>query len=297
MNAVYRGEPFLGRVALKSGVLTRHDLQTRFRKVHPRVFALKSAEMNTPRTIRAAWLWAGPSSVVCGGAAAFLAGEQYFGADMVDDEVELWRPAFLTPPPGIVVRRWRTAPEYVHVGGMGVTTPARTAIDLARQLSSEVRAVAALDSMCRTGRATPETIAETAFRMSGQTGVRRVLSILPAVDPRAESPKETELRLVMAATDLPSLEPQVKVHDEHGRLVSRLDLGSREWKVGLQYDGEEHLRRERRDHDSMTTARLAALGWDAPRVTQGMLRAPSMLIGFARDAFQRQGWKPGLVPL
>ncbi|MFC4754843.1 hypothetical protein [Dietzia aurantiaca] len=292
VDAVYRGEPFLGRAALQYGVLTRHDLQTRFRKVHPRVFVARSAELTTYQTIRAAWLWAGPGSVLCAGTAAFLTGEEYFGTEMVDDAVQLWRPDFRTPPPGIVVRRWRAAPESVQVGGMSVTTPARTAIDLARQLDSDVRAVAALDSMCRTGRATPDAIAETAFTMAGHTGVRRVLGLLPSVDPKAESPKETELRLLMAATDLPQLESQVEVFDELGRLVSRLDLGNREWKVGLQYDGEEHLKRERRDRDSMSNARLGVLGWDAPRVTQGMLRSPKDLIGFARAAFERQGWRP-----
>lgn len=290
VEAIYGGEPFLGRAALQCGVLTRHDLQTRFRRVHPRVFVLRSAAMNTHQKIRAAWLWAGPGSVLCSGAAAFLAGEEYFGAEMVDGGVHLWRAEYRTPPPGIVVHRWPLAPESVQVGGMSVTTPARTAIDLARQLPSDVRAVAALDSMCRTGRATSEAIAETAFRMAGQTGVRRVLGLLPVVDPKAESPKETELRLLMAGSGLPPLESQVEVFDEADRLVSRLDLGNREWKVGLQYDGEEHLKRERRDHDSVTTARLAALGWVTPRVTQGMLRAPGMLIGFARDAFERQGW-------
>lgn len=292
VDAVFKNEPFLGRVALNSGVLTRHDLQTRFRRVHPRVYVGKSAELTTYQTIRAAWLWAGPSSVLCGGAAAFLSGEEYFGEELVRKAVQLWRPGFRTPPPGIVVHRWPAAPEAVRIEGMSVTTPGRTAIDLARQFDSEVRAVAALDSMCRTGRATPDEIAETAFRMAGQTGVRRVLGLLPAVDPKAESPKETEMRLVLQRTELPPLESQVPVFDERGRVVSRLDLGNRKWKVGLHYDGEEHLKRERRDQDSVATARLAALGWDAPRITQGMLRNPTMLIGFARDAFVRQGWKP-----
>lgn len=211
---------------------------------------------------------------------------------MVDEQVSLWRPQWRTPPPGIVAHRWRSAPESIRYAGMSLTTPARTAIDLARNLSADVRAVAAMDSMCRTGRATPDAIAETAFGMAGNTGVRRVVELLPLVDPLSESPKETELRLQMAGSDLPQFESQVEIRGEYGALVSRLDLGNRQWKVGLQYDGEAHLKRERRDQDSMTTMRLASLGWDVLRVTHGMLRTPRTLRGFVREAFDRQGWKP-----
>lgn len=292
VNAVFRGEPFLAKAALEAGILTRQDLRARFRRIHPRVFARKNAELAPAQRIRAAWLWGGPSTVICGGAAAYMAGEQYFGEELVERSVQLWRPGWKAPPPGIVMHRWPTPPPVIRVNGMAVTTPARTAIDLARHLKSDVRAVAALDSMCRSGRTDPDAIAATAFGMSGHSGVRRVLGLLPMVDTRAESPKETELRLVMAGSDLPQFESQVEVFDEFGQLVSRLDLGNRQWKVGLQYDGGEHLKRERRDHDSMTMMRLAALGWETRRVTQRMLHTPEMLMGFAAEAFRRQGW-PG----
>lgn len=292
VGAVFGGEPFLASAALNVGIISRQDLRTRFRRVHPRVYVWKSTDLSTHQKIRAAWLWAGPDAVLCTGAAAFLAGEEYFGAEMVDEQVSLWRPQWRTPPPGIVAHRWRCAPESIQYSGMSLTTPARTAIDLARYLSADVRSVAAMDSMCRTGRATPDAIAETAFGMAGDTGVRRVVELLPLVDPLSESPKETELRLQMAGSDLPQFESQVELRGEYGELISRLDLGNRQWKVGLQYDGEHHLKRERRDQDSMTTMRLTSLGWDVLRVTHGMLRTPRMLRGFVREAFDRQGWKP-----
>ncbi|WP_010540835.1 hypothetical protein [Dietzia alimentaria] len=291
VDAVFGGDPFLARTALSAGIISRQDLRTRFRQVHPKVYAWKSSELSTYQKIRAAWLWAGPESVLCGGAAAYLLGEQYFGAEIVDDEVQLWRPGWRTPPDGIVARRWRSAPEHIRRSGMRMTTPARTAIDLARQVTPDVRAIAVMDSMCRTGHADPDAIAETAFAMAGKPGVRRVLELLPQVDPKAESPKETELRLQMKGAGLPRFESQVEVFDEFGTLVSRLDLGNRQWKVGLQYDGDGHLKRDRRDHDSLTMMRLASLGWEVKRVTQGMLRAPRTLRGFVKEAFERQGWE------
>lgn len=288
--AVFRGEPFLAKAALQAGVLTKQDLRARFRRIHPRVFARKNAELTSAQKIRAAWLWGGPSAVICGGAAAFLAGEQYFGDEIVEDKVQLWRPVWRSPPPGIVVHRWPLPPPVVRLDGMSVTSPARTAIDLARHLQSDVRAIAALDSMCQSGRTDPDAIASTAFEMAGHTGVRRVIGLLTMVDPGSESPKETEMRLIMMGSGLPRFEPQVKVFDESGTLISKLDLANRQWKVGLQYDGGEHLKRERRDHDSLTMMRLASLGWEIRRVTQGMLHTPDRLTGFAAVAFTRQGW-------
>ena len=293
VRAIYGGEPFLVKPALAAGIITRQDLRARFRRIHPKVYAWKTAELTCARRIRAAWLWGGSSAIVCGGAAAVLHGERYFGTELVDDhnEVQLWLPAWRSAPAGIVVRGWSVRPDSVRIRGMSVTTPARTAIDLARQLRSDPRAIGALDSMCHAGGTDPDAIAAAAFGMAGQTGVRRVLGLLPAVDPLAESPKETEMRLIISATDLPSFQSQVEVRDELGGLVSRLDLGNRRWKVGLQYDGGEHLRRDRRDADSATMMRLAALGWEVRRVTQGMLHSPQTLVHFARGVFEKQGWR------
>lgn len=292
---MYGGEPFLAKPALAARIVTRQDLRARFRRVHPKVYMWRTANLTYERRIRAAWLWGGSGSILCGGAAAYLSGEKYFGAELVDNSVQLWLPTWRHSPPGIVVRGWPTAPEHVLVRGMSVTSPARTAIDLARLLTPEERAIAALDSMCRTGGTDPDAIASTAFGMSGQSGVRRVLGLLPSVDPKSESPKESELRLIMRATDLPELESQVEVFDELGRLVSRLDLASRRWKVGLQYDGKEHLTRARRDGDSEAMLRLAALGWEIKRVTQGLLHTPRSLTNYVRGAFEKQGWRQSMV--
>lgn len=75
VRAVCGGEPFLAETALATGVLARQDLRTRFRRIHPKVYARRSAELTTMQSIRAAWLWGGADAVFCGGAAAFLAGE------------------------------------------------------------------------------------------------------------------------------------------------------------------------------------------------------------------------------
>lgn len=256
------------------------------------MYARRPAELTRDQRIRAAWLWAGPSSVLCGGAAAHLLGEEYFGKEVVDDAVELWLPTWRTPPPGIAVRSWRTRPDSVRRRGMDVTTPARTAIDLARALPSDIRAIAALDSMCSKGGADPAAIALTAAGMGGETGVGRVRRLLARVDPAMQSPKETEVRLFMAEAGLPPMDPQVTIYDEDGLRVCTVDFANRLWKVGIEYDGREHqIDPRRRDRDSLVAIRVAALGWRVPRITQGLLRSPRELVGHIRTAFEQQGWR------
>lgn len=292
-RAVYGGAPFRSAQALAAGVLTRHDLRTRFHRVHPRVYARSPDELTRDQRVRAAWLWAGSSSVLCGGTAAFLHGEVYFGPESVDDEVELWLPAWRTPPDGIRVRSWPVRSESAQLNGMAVSTPARTAIDLARLIPSDIRAVAALDAMCHSGGASPEAIAAAAQEMSGSAGVGRVIALLPSVDPRMESPKESEVRLLMRDSGLPPMQPQVTIYDERGVEVCRADFGNRRWKVGIEYDGKQHqIDRTRRDGDSLTAIRVAALGWRIPRITQGIIARPEMFLGFMRQAFEAQGWRP-----
>src|SRR5699024_2746660 len=87
VKAVYGGEPFLVKPALAAGIITRQDVRARFRRIHPKVYARKTVELTAGQKVRAAWLWAGPGSVLCGGAAAMLHGESYFGPELVDDEI------------------------------------------------------------------------------------------------------------------------------------------------------------------------------------------------------------------
>ena len=63
---------------------------------------------------------------------------------------------------------------------------------------------------------------------------------LDMVDGGAESPQETRLRLALVAAGLPVPETQIEFFDEYGSPYIRVDMGWRQWKVAVEYDGVQH---------------------------------------------------------
>ncbi|WP_285682194.1 DUF559 domain-containing protein [Actinoplanes sp. NBRC 103695] len=172
------------------------------------------------------------------------------------------------------VRTFRTMLEpgdRIVLDGIPVTTGLRTAFDLGRQ-PDPAAAVAALDALCRSRLATVAEVARYAGDRRHLQGARLLLRRLPLVDPRAESPMESRLRVLIAMTGLPAPVPQYEVWDRRDRLAGRVDLGWPHWRVAAEYDGDQHREQAtfRRD-----VARLNALheaGWAVLRFT-----APDLL--------------------
>jgi hypothetical protein len=92
--------------------------------------------------------------------------------------------------------------------------------------------------------------------------------VLDLVDPGAESPQETRVRLLLVRAGLPRPETQLPVYDEFGQLVAELDMGWRDVMVGVDYEGKHHwktprqIRRDIRRHEAVTELR-----WIDVRVT------------------------------
>jgi hypothetical protein len=96
-------------------------------------------------------------------------------------------------------------------------------------------------------------------------------AVIGETDVGAESPPETLLRLVVE--DLaPGLRSQIPVWTPDGDLLTSADLGWEEAGVFLFYDGEHHLERGQRDHDSEVAAAIQDSGGRQLRVTAGQLR-------------------------
>ncbi len=106
--------------------------------------------------------------------------------------------------PGLSVHRDLLAEDEVTaVDGVTVTTPLRTAWDLARWARWRGRMPGAID----------------------------------LADPRAESPMETRSRLVLVRRGLPRPELQFEVYDSDGRFVARLDMAYRGYGSRLSTTG------------------------------------------------------------
>ena len=114
------------------------------------------------------------------------------------------------PPPAEAFTPGRTGlddGETQTICGMPVTTPARTALDLACRYPPG-KAVAAIDALARATDLKPADVELLAERYKGRRGIRRARLALSLVDAGAESPRETWLRLLLLRAGFPRLRPR-----------------------------------------------------------------------------------------
>ncbi|CAN5532077.1 hypothetical protein BH09ACT8_BH09ACT8_28980 [soil metagenome] len=256
--------PFIGRDALDSGLLNRHALRSRFTPIYPGVYVATDARVTARERAAAAWLWSKRGGVLAGRSAAAL-----YGAKWLDGSApaELIYPN-RRPPHGI--HTWADCiaeDEILSIAGMRVTTVARTALDLARRhpLDAAVAEIDALLNATRTKVADVELLVE---RRQGDKGIRNARMVLDLVDPGAESPRETWLRLLIIRAGYPRPETQIRIKDEFGQVVARVDTGWSDVKIAVEYDGDHHWTDRRRlANDIRRTELLKELGWIVIRVT------------------------------
>ena len=256
----------MGSEALESGALTRHELRTVYRRVLPDVYAPKRTELTLAQHATAAWLWSRREGVISGVAASAL-----LSADWVDDDavIELNWPNHRSPA-GILTRNDTLLDgEVARVAGLPVTTPERTAFDLARR-GPVSGAVARLDALARATHFKARDVEELAQRHPHVKGLRRVDRVLDLVDAGAESPKESWLRTMLISAGYRRPETQIPVlrADDYSRYY--LDMGWEDIKVAVEYDGEHHRadpRAYRKDIERLDY--LASVGWIIVRVVQG----------------------------
>ncbi len=150
--------------------------------------------------------------------------------------------------------------------GIPVTTPARTALDIACR-NPEGPAVAAIDALARATHLKVVDVELLAERYRGRRGIRRARTTLALVDPGAESPRETWLRLLVIRNGFPAPQTQIPVYDEHGQLIAVLDMGWEDIKVALDYEGAHHRDPEKFNKDIRRHDAVTELGWTDIRVT------------------------------
>lgn len=256
-------QPFLGSEALRSGVLSRHELRARYRPVFPNVYLPDDAQLSLELRIRAAWLWSGRRATVVGAAAARLHGAEWIPDDV---PVELAH-ANGRPPRGVLTRRGVLLDgETQLVGGYPVSTPERTAFDIGRR--GAVRsAVARLDALARATGFKADDVLRVAGCHPGSPGLRRLEAALALFDPGSQSPRESYLRLLLIDGGLPRPQTQIPVLADDGIPFAYLDMGWEEHLVAVEYDGDQH-RTDRRQYvkDIRRAEMLEELGWIVVRV-------------------------------
>lgn len=281
--------PFVGSEAVAAGHLTRAQLRSRHRPIYHGIYVPRRYEVSLRERIVGASL-ASPGAVIAGVAASAV-----HGAKWVDDDVPVELVAAGRRQRGLIVRNETLADDEVTtVAGIRVTTPARTAFDLARHLPRD-KAVARIDALMNARTFSIGDVSLVAKGHRGARGLRRLRAALPLVDGGAESPKESWLRLLFIDAGLPRPTTQFVIYDERGDYVRRVDMCWEEFRVGVEYDGEQHLT-SRRQYviDVRVNRALQRLGWNVIHVIKE--DCGEDIVDEARSALLSRGWCTTATP-
>jgi hypothetical protein len=150
--------------------------------------------------------------------------------------------------------------EIWVVGGVRVTSPLRTACDLACR-RGRPQALVVLDAFMRHCGLTRAAYRAVLPRFRGRRGCTQLRELIEHADGRAESIRESWVRMEIIDAGLPIPEPQVWVRLP-GLGRRRLDLAYRGRKIAVEYDGDEHHSEDVDiESDGERRERLRDLGW------------------------------------
>lgn len=279
--------PFVGTEAVAAGAVTRHHLATRYEAIYRNVYIPRGQQPTPIHKAYAAWLWSRRQATIVGVSAAAIHRSKW-----IDDRL----PAELNrcnqhKTRGIVLHNDALADDDIVMrGGVPVTTPARTAFDLGRRYGRTL-AVIRVDALLQATDLKLADVDALIDRHRGTRGIVQLRDVVQLADPGAESPQETRTRLVLTDAGLRPTHTQIEVFDRYNRQVGRIDMGYPRYKVGVEYDGEQHWTNPAiRARDIDRQAEFEALGWRLIRVSSDMLRfRPCTIVDRTRTALRAAG--------
>ena len=227
------------------------------------VFRWADAPDGIPARIRRAELQVGTTLVACGRSAAGLYG---FGV-LTDERLHVTTASArsMVAPASVVIHQQilRSAPMQCH--GCWATDPGDTAVDVATSCP-RIDVWPVLDAALRAG--LPSSDLRAAIdRAARRRGIAFVRDQVAYADGRAESPMESRTRFRVHEAGLPPPDLQVLVELPDGRF-RLIDLGWREARVGLEFDGQDfHAGDGSLDRDRRRASDLLAAGWLIVHVT------------------------------
>jgi hypothetical protein len=220
-----------------------------------------------------------PHSVVCDRTAAWVHSVDVFGLGdheiMPPVETCVYRHRSRTTRIGVDGRTRDLLPQDVMVvRGVAVTTPLRTAMDLGCGLGRH-RALGALDQFMRVHGVTRAAMERELPRYFRRRGVIQLRALVPLADPRAESMRESWVRLDIHDAGLPAPELQFWIEID-GVPTYRLDLAYPKQRVVVEYDGEDFHRRtkEQKERDDTRRTWLRDHGWTVIVIDKDGLNGP-----------------------
>ena len=204
-----------------------------------------------------------------------------------DDRLHVLDPGIRMRPSSDVMVHQRVGAPLTKVRGRLATAPAWTAVEIARTMRRP-RALAMLDAALHAGACTPAELHAAIAEQKGRRGIVAVREMAALADGRAESPMESEARLVFVDGGLPPAELQYEIVDRQGKLW-RADFAWPEFMVVAEYDSVEwHANPEAWKRDKLKASRLLDCGWTTVGMTVDDVRKhPTDLVALIKGRFQR----------
>ncbi|MDQ3662499.1 MAG: type IV toxin-antitoxin system AbiEi family antitoxin domain-containing protein [Actinomycetota bacterium] len=273
---------FITRAQALDYGLSTHAIKRRVRagvwvRIGPSLYLIDGAPQSVRQELMQACLLLG--GVAAGRSAADLHGLLGFRAQAV--EVVTMR-SFVRAPEGVIVHRTNYLPaeDVTSVGGLPVTTPARTLLDLGGLVSSKLVARAAADALDR-NKVTQPLLTDQLRRAgsSGRPGTAGLRAFLAGLDklqpgPPTESDLEDAMLEIIARAGLPPPVRQFELR-EQGILLGRVDAAYPQQRIALEADGYEfHSARAEWLHDRRRQNAFVSRGWHFLRFTVEDRRVP-----------------------
>jgi hypothetical protein len=212
-------------------------------------------------------LLSGQPVVACMGTAAALYG---FDTESTS-RLHVLDPGVRIRPSHRLMVHQRVGAPLRRVESRLATAPSWTVIEVART-RGRPRALATLDAALHVGACTRGELEAAIREQKGRRGIVKVRELTGYADGRAESPMESEARLVFIDHRLPMPELQYSVVDHYGKLW-RADFAWPDAMVVAEYDSIEwHTSRDAFLHDRLKTARLQECGWTTIPITVADIR-------------------------
>jgi hypothetical protein len=278
-------EPFIGTEAIAAGALTRGQLRWNYTAIHPNVYVAKDARRFLHTYATAAWLWTGRTGIVAGRAAAGL-----YGVRGIEPAVPSEVPIEMIGThrrtrPGVIIRDERIDDSEIRtVAGLPVTSPARTALDLARRLPRN-RAVEHLDALARITGVTVDEVLGLADKYAGARGVRQSRDSVELMDGGAQSPRETWLRLLIIDAGMPRPQTDIVLADDDWETC--VPIGWTSAKVAVVLDDDPDISEYGLVVNAAHDELLQRLGWFRVRVAPR--HTTSSIKYRLRQALRRRG--------
>ena len=173
-----------------------------------------------------------------------------------------------------------TAADVRRLGGIPVTSPARTILDMAAAADPHVES-----ALARALRRNLTTRSELLERASTRPGCRLLLPLLDSGPALTESEAESRLLALIRKARLPEPECNITL----GRFV--VDFLWRPQRLVVEVDGFEfHSDRATFESDRVRDAELQAMGFRVLRVTwRGIVREAEAVIARIAGALARDG--------